>query len=92
VSGDDLPECPRCHLAEYWRGDASGRCVKCDWVESAAVEIDPRDAEIARLRAALAAGPAALRDYAKEHRTGVMHRDLAVAVVEAAQKKAMGDT
>lgn len=29
----DLPECPRCHLAEAWRGDASGRCVKCDWHE-----------------------------------------------------------
>ena len=76
------PDCKDC------RGKGSTYGQRCDCTTR-----DPRDAEIARLRAALAAGPAALRDYAKEHRTGVMHRDLAVAVVEAAQKKAMkGET
>ena len=32
----DLPECPSCHLAEAWRGDASGVCVKCGWSEAQA--------------------------------------------------------
>jgi hypothetical protein len=51
---------------------------------------DPRDAEIARLRAALAAGPAALRALVP-HSTSLTWED-AVEVVEAAQKKAMGDS
>jgi hypothetical protein len=49
---------------------------------------DPRDAEIASLRAALAAGPAALREFGDAEMTA----RTAAAHVEAAQKKAMGET
>jgi hypothetical protein len=52
---------------------------------------DPRDAEIASLRAALAAGPAALRGYAE---TALYVPSLAWAaeVVDEAQRRALGET
>jgi anti-sigma factor RsiW len=49
---------------------------------------DKDRAEIARLRAALAAGPAALREFGDEEMTA----RTAAAHVEAAQRKAMGET
>ena len=62
---DDLQECPRCHLAESWRGDASGRCVECDWVEGEAVDVaDPIAALRARAEKAEAERDAALADNA----------------------------
>lgn len=49
---EDLPQCPRCGLAEAWRGDASGKCVDCGWPDAQSlVTPDPRDAEIERLKA-----------------------------------------
>ena len=71
------PDCKDC------RGKGSTYGQRCDCTTRA-----PRDAEIASLRAALAAGPAALREFGDAEMTA----RTAAAHVEAAQKKAMGDS
>jgi hypothetical protein len=84
------PDCKDC------RGKGSTYGQRCDCTTRA-----PRDAEIARLRAALAAGPAALRARLLKPIGGTngvidgMIRaafEHALVDVEAAQKKAMGET
>jgi hypothetical protein len=60
-----------------------------DWLGGSESSIfDDAVAEIASLRAALAAGPAALREFGDAEMTA----RTAAAHVEAAQKKAMGET
>ena len=80
---DDLDQCPRCGLAGAWRGDASGKCVQCYWPDAQMLMPDPRDAEVARLKRALAAGPEALR--ADDH----LRSEGAAEIVEAAQAEAL---
>jgi chromosome segregation ATPase len=88
---DDLKECPRCRLAVAWRGDASGRCVDCDWAEDTSVSqiSDPRDATIAALRAELEAILARQVEWQAE---AARLRDRASEVDEiAAQSRANAD-
>ena len=83
----DLDQCPRCGLAGAWRGDASGKCVQCYWPDAQMLMPDPRDAEVARLKRALAAGPEALRIFGDREMTA----RTAIAHVEHAQARAMNN-
>jgi hypothetical protein len=89
---DDMNQCARCHQTYNPReGSEPDHTSVCDPCAHDVVE--ERDAEIARLRAALAAGPAALR--IERDRGGylrVASMDDIVDLVERAQKKAMGET